>query len=123
MYIYILLIPTIPISWIKTYTYLSYVSMAGIFGALLGGILMISYCGGKLHDGSYSHEEIKYFDVGQTFGFIGIAMFAFEGNGVVINLRSEAKDKKKYPRYLQLAVLTVICWYMILSIICYFTYR
>lgn len=94
MYIYILLIPTIPISLIKTYTYLSYVSMVGIAGATLGGLLMMGYCGHKLNTGDYVQEPVVYFDVKQTFGFIGIAMFAFEGNGVVINLKAAAKNKK-----------------------------
>lgn len=45
MYKWLLIIPTIPICLIKTYTYLSYVSMAGIGCAFLGGILLIAICG------------------------------------------------------------------------------
>lgn len=48
LYIYLLIIPSIPISLIKSYTYLSYVSMSGIFGAVLGGILLISYMGTEI---------------------------------------------------------------------------
>jgi len=48
-----MLIPTIPISLIKTYTYLSYVSMVGIICAFIGGIMMMGYMGKELNDGSY----------------------------------------------------------------------
>lgn len=118
-----MMIPTIPICLIKTYTYLSYVSMGGISCALLGGILLISYCGDKLSHDTYVHEDMKVFDVSQFFGYIGIAMFIFEGNGIVLNLNNEAKDKSKYPKILVSAVITVIIWYLCLSMVCYSTYR
>lgn len=108
---------------IKTYTYLSYVSMSGIFGTLLGGLLLIIYCTEHLSSGDYSHDEIKLFDVTKMFGYIGITIFVFEGNGVVINLRAESKDKQKYRFMLYLAILTVITWYMLLGTITYITYR
>jgi amino acid permease len=93
-YIYLLLIPSIPISMIKTYTYLSYVSMFGIFGATIGGFMMIGFLSNKLSNDDYSHEELNLFDISSIFANIGITIFVFEGNGVVINLRAEAKNKK-----------------------------
>eukprot|EP00347_Sterkiella_histriomuscorum_P016583 403352633 len=123
MYKFLLMIPTIPICLIKTYTYLSYVSMTGIFCAFLGGIIMIGICGSELNNGTYVHEPVRVFDVENFFGYIGIAMFIFEGNGIVLNLNHEAKDKKKYPKILTSAVITVITWYMIMTFVCYFTYR
>ena len=62
-YIYILILPSIPISMIKTYTYLSYVSMAGVAGSFLAGLMMIGYCGNKLENDTYVHSEIKVFDI------------------------------------------------------------
>ena len=92
MYKYILLIPTIPICLIKTYTYLSYVSMAGVSCALAGGILMLGYCGDLISTGQASTSPPLIFDVSNFFGYIGIAMFVFEGNGVVINLNAVARN-------------------------------
>jgi amino acid permease len=122
-YIYLLLIPSIPISLIKTYTYLSYVSMFGILGATIGGFMMIGTLANKLSTDSYSHTPINWFDVSSIFSNIGITIFVFEGNGVVINLRAEAKNKKKYPFLLRMAILTIITWYMILATISYVTFR
>ena len=114
---------TIPLSLLKTYTYLSYVSIAGIATGLIGGLLLIGYCGNVIAAGEADPGSMKVFDISQFFGYIGIAMFAFEGNGVVINLRAEAKDKDKYPRILRSAVLTIISCYMILSMIAYGTFK
>lgn len=55
---------------------------------------MISICGYHLSHDTYVHEDVKVFDVSSFFGYIGIAMFIFEGNGIVLNLNHEAKDKK-----------------------------
>lgn len=84
---------------------------------------MISICGYKLTHDTYVHEDVKVFDVSSFFGYIGIAMFIFEGNGIVLNLNYEAKDKKKYPKILMGAVATIITWYMTQTLIEYFTFR
>ena len=50
-------------------------------------------------------------------------MFVFEGNGVVINLNAVARNQARYPNILRLAVLAVISWFVLLAMVCYFTYR
>jgi amino acid permease len=50
-------------------------------------------------------------------------MFSFEGNGIVINLKAEAKDKSSYPNLLRMAIATIIIWYMILATVSYATYK
>jgi hypothetical protein len=50
-------------------------------------------------------------------------MFSFEGNGIVINLRAAARDKRKFPNLLRVALLTIIIWYMILGSLAYATYK
>mmetsp|Transcript_7239 Transcript_7239/g.5227 ORF Transcript_7239/g.5227 Transcript_7239/m.5227 type:complete len:168 (+) Transcript_7239:734-1237(+) len=56
------------------------------------------------------------------FGYIGIAMYSFEGNGVVINLRAAARNKDLYPRILVMSMVTIIIFQMSFSLMCYFTY-
>lgn len=122
MYIYLLLIPAIPISLIKDYARLGKVSVVGIACALIGGLMLIAYCSNELYTHTYT-TPVKVFDVVQTLGYIGIAMFAFEGNGVVLNLRASAKNPKVFPKLLSLGLLCIVIWYMILAILCYFVYR
>ncbi len=97
--------------------------MSGIACATLGGMLLIGYCSIQMGEGHEFKGPVKVFEVSQFFGYIGIAMFVFEGNGIVLNLNNEAKDKKKYPNILTAAVLTIILFYLLLSMVCYFTYR
>ena len=66
---------------------------------------------------------LKIFDPLEFFGNIGVAMYVFEGNAVVINVRSEAKDPKKYSRILTSAIITVLTVFMVFSYFAYFTYR
>jgi hypothetical protein len=77
---------------LKSYTNLSYISVCGISCALLGGFLLIGYDIDLLSTGRGVEGDIKILDIKQLLGFLGIAMFSFEGNGVILNLRAEAKN-------------------------------
>ena len=51
MYIMLLTIPALPVSWIETYTFLSYFVMVGISIAFIGLGSMMGYCSSELrHD-------------------------------------------------------------------------
>ena len=89
IYIMIMTIPALPVSWIETYTFLSYFSIFGILTATLGMFMMFGYLGKKIHNDEQVVGDLKVFDAYQTFGNIGVAMFVFEGNAVVINVRAE----------------------------------
>ena len=57
------------------------------------------------------------------FGHIGVAMFVFEGNAVIMNVRSEAKNKERYPYLLVLAIITTLTLFMFFAMVCYLTFR
>ena len=92
---WILLIPTIGVCLIRTYTRLSYVSMTGIFFGIIATILLVIYCASELKAGNYAHEPVKVFDLNEVFGHIGIAIFLFQRNAIVINLRASAVHRHK----------------------------
>jgi amino acid permease len=50
-------------------------------------------------------------------------MFVFEGNGVILNLRASAENKKRYPRILTLAILLIVILYIIIAVISYCAFR
>ena len=62
LYIMLLTIPALPVSWIETYTYLSYFSIFGIGMALLGMAMMFGYMGTKIHNDEQVQGELKVFD-------------------------------------------------------------
>ena len=67
--------------------------------------------------------SLKVFDIKEFFGNIGVAMFVFEGNACVINVRAETINTDKYPKILTMAVTTVITLFMIFATIAYVTYK
>lgn len=73
------------------------------------------------HEAVYT--DVKYFDFLGMMGHIGVAMFVFEGNAVIMNVRAEAKHKNKYPLMLHLAIITTISLFMVFASVCYLTYR
>jgi len=85
--------------------------------------MTLIYCSYKLSSGAYVHQPIKYFDAFQVFGHIGIAMFAFEGNCVILNIRAEARNKRAYPSLLVASIASVLALYMAFATVGYLTYR
>jgi len=116
-------LPALPISWIETYTFLSYFVMFGLSCALLGMALMMGYLGNKLNNDEQVVGEIKVFDAYQFFGNIGVAMFVFEGNAVVINVRAETINQDRYPKILTSSIVAVISLFMVFSMVAYSTYK
>jgi amino acid permease len=98
MYILLLTIPALPVSFIRTYTFVSYVVMVGITVAIAGLVSMMGYTtevmtnktGCNVLEPPYECSIQTWSTIG-VFGHIGFAMFVFEGNAAVINIRSEAK--------------------------------
>ena len=97
--------------------------MAGIGVALIGIISIFGYCFGLVASGESASGDINVFNLGGVLGHIGVAMFIFEGNGVVINIRAETKNQEEYPRILKLSIGTCVIVFSLFAIICYMTYR
>ena len=73
--------------------------------------------------GTAVDTPLKVFDISGMFGHIGVAMFVFEGNAVIMNVRAETKDKSKYPFILSMAVVATEILFMVFALVCYLTYR
>lgn len=113
---------TIPLSWIRTYTMLSYFSLVGVTGCVLGICMLLGWCSALIAEGKDHIKEVKTWDTVAFFGHLGLAMFAFEGNGVVLNIRNETRNKQKYPTILILAMSLLIFIYMLNALLCYFAF-
>ena len=123
VYMACLTLPALAISLIQTYTFLSYFVTFGILMALIGMGMMFGYLGEKLNTDQEVPGEIKIFDVAQVFGNIGVAMFLFEGNAVVINVRAETKNQHRYPTILTTSFISVISMFMVFGILAYSVYK
>ena len=122
-YILLLTIPAMPICWFDTYTFLSYFSIAGISVALTGMVCIFGYCINKFATHTAVYSDINYFDFGGMMGHIGVAMFVFEGNAVIMNVRAETKNIHQYPQILRAAIICTVVLFMSFASLCYLTYR
>ena len=123
LYILMLTLPALPVSWIETYTVLSYFSTAGIFLAIAGMVCMFGILGDKVSQGEVVDTDLKTFDVLAFFGNIGVAIFVFEGNAVVINVHSEARHPDKFNKILASAISTICTLFMVFASFAYYVYR
>ena len=76
-----------PICWLRSYGCISYISGIGGVFVFVSLFVIMGYGEQDLRNHPEYHEHIKYLGLGQFPLFFGTAVFAFEGNGVVINLR------------------------------------
>lgn len=119
-----LTIPVIIMSAANTYKFLSYLSIPSIMIAILGMFCIFFYSFSELALGRTSHSDLKYFDFWSIIGRIGLAMYIFDGNAIVVNIRAEAREKKAYyPTILKNAVIFTLGLFIVFSTICYYVYR
>ena len=88
-----LIVPVIIISSFDSYKYYSYLSIPSIILAISGMMMIFVYASQAFSAGTTSKSPIEWFNAHGFFGRIGLAMYIFDGNAVVINIRGEARDK------------------------------
>lgn len=111
------------ISWFDTYTFLSYFSIAGITAALIAMVCIFGFCINLFTKQKADNSPINYFDLGGMMGYIGVAMFTFEGHAVIMNVRAETKNKHQYPLLLKLSILFCVIVFIAFASLCYLTFR
>ena len=119
----LLTIPALPVSWIKTYTFLSYFSMVSLIVALSGLIMIFGYLIKKVSLHETVDSPVTQFDFSQMISNSGAVVFVYVGNTVILNLRTEAIDKKKFPGLLVSSTLTTLVIYMIYASMAVYVYR
>ena len=107
-----------------SYTFLSYLSIPSIIIAITGMLCIFFYSFRELALGNTSNSPLNYFDLESILGRIGLAMYIFDGNAIVVNIRAEAGDKKaRYPKILKSAIIFDLLLFIFFSSICYYVYR
>lgn len=109
-----------PMSLIRNITKLSLAALlANVF--ILSGIATIVFYAAKdlIKNGP---AEVKYFNSSDWSLFIGVAIFAFEGIGLIIPVQQSMKHPEDFPKVL-LAVISLCCFLFIgIGWLCYQTY-
>lgn len=89
-----LIVPVIIMSSANSYKFLSYLSIPSIMIAMTGMFCVFFYSFSELASGNTSQSDLKFFDIYSIIGRIGLAMYIFDGNAIVLNIRAEAREKK-----------------------------
>ena len=55
-------------------------------------VIIIKYSFDNIDENPEMHEDLKYLDLTMIPMFFGIAVFDFEGNGIIINLHASMKN-------------------------------
>ena len=86
-------------------------------------ICILSICTSKAANNDISDTEFKWFDLGGVLGYIGVAMYTYDGNVVVLNLKAEAESEKQYLKIFRKATVFSISVFMVFTTVCYYAYR
>ena len=119
LYIIIAALILVPICWLRSFKYLAYVSMASNLFLVFALFIIIGYCFQNHSEHPELSENLNYFNFSAVPLFFGVAVFDFEGNGVVINLRASMKEPEKFNKVL---VLTLSIYVSFLCLFCCIAY-
>jgi hypothetical protein len=82
----------------ESYRFLSYLSIPSIMIAIIGMLATFFFSFSQLVQGNTSNAPVVWFDLEGVIGRFGLAMYIFDGNAIVVNIRAEAREKKRhYP--------------------------
>ena len=82
----------IPICWLKTFKFISYISLFSNISIVFALVVIMMYSEETFVEEPELHKNIAYLKVNHLPMFFGIAVFNFEGNGVIINLHASMED-------------------------------
>ena len=85
--------------------------------------MIFGYLTNKVAKHDVVDEPLKEFDFVQMLSNSGAVVFVYVGNTVILNLRAEAIDKKKFPSLLISSTLTTLIIYMIYASMAVYVYR
>ena len=122
LYIFIAAFILIPICWLRSFKYLAYVSMASNVFLVFALFIIIGYCFSNHADNPEMSENLVYFNFTAIPLFFGVAVFDFEGNGVVINLHASMKQPEKFNKVLVTILVIYVATLCIFSAIAYWSY-
>lgn len=122
LYILIAAFILIPICWLRSFKYLAYVSMASNVFLVFALFIIVAYCLQNANEHPELSNDLNYLDLTAVPLFFGIAVFDFEGNGVVINLHASMKEPEKFDSVLKFCLVIYVTFLCVFSSIAYWSY-
>ena len=119
LYIFIAAFILIPICWLRSFKYLAYVSMASNVFLVFALFIIVIYCFNNHSDHPEMSENLNYMNFSAIPLFFGVAVFDFEGNGVVINLHASMKNPEDFNKVLVSTLTVYVTFLCLFSSIAY----
>lgn len=111
-----------PICWLRSFKYLAYVSIASNIFLIFALFVIIGYCIQNHDDHPELSENLTYVNLSALPLFFGVAVFDFEGNGVVINMHASMREPEKFNRVLVSTLAIYVIFLCLFSSIAYWSY-
>ena len=109
----------IPICWLKTFNFIAYISLFANCAIIFALITIMVYSEKEYVKEPELHENLRYLDYTSMPLFFGIAVFNFEGNGVVLNLHASMKEPKEFENIMKNVIISVIIILIVFSVSTY----
>eukprot|EP00163_Fabomonas_tropica_P001565 TRINITY_DN1115_c0_g1_i4.p1 TRINITY_DN1115_c0_g1~~TRINITY_DN1115_c0_g1_i4.p1 ORF type:complete len:464 (-),score=81.50 TRINITY_DN1115_c0_g1_i4:319-1710(-) len=108
------------LSLLRSLKALGPVSVLGVGSVILSLLVVFAYCLYNLKDGV--GPDIKYAQFSGIPVFLGILTAAFEGIGLVLPIENSARDKDRFPKMLNVALIVVSVLYMSSALLGYLAF-
>ena len=119
VYIMVAALIIMPVCWLTSFKYIAYVSLFASVFIVFALITIMTYGEREYVKNPELHKNIRYIDASQLPMFFGVAVFNFEGNGVILNLHASMKEPEKFHAIMRNVLLTVITLLVLFSVASY----
>ncbi|GMM38806.1 Avt4 protein [Saccharomycopsis crataegensis] len=110
----------VPLSLVRNITKLSLSSLIANFFIFIGLAVIVYYTLADL--AANGPAPIANFNSSSWSLFIGVAIFAFEGIGLIIPIQESMIEPHKFPKVLFAVIVTVTVLMLVIGSLCYWTY-
>ncbi|KAF4652059.1 hypothetical protein FOL46_009931 [Perkinsus olseni] len=110
----------IPIAWLRNLKALKIPTLMANL-ALIAGILWVFYCA-VAHLPFADFTKLHAVNLPEYPVFFGLAVFSFEGIGLVLPIQQSMKEPDKLPHLLKIIMICITSGFIIFGVTCYISY-
>mmetsp|Transcript_17653 Transcript_17653/g.29828 ORF Transcript_17653/g.29828 Transcript_17653/m.29828 type:complete len:286 (+) Transcript_17653:421-1278(+) len=109
----------VPISWLRKFSFISYISLFASISIVFALAVIMTYGEENYVNHPEAHKNIRYVNARNMPLFFGVAVFNFEGNGVILNVQSSMKDPDQFDRIMRTVMIGIISILILFSVFSY----
>lgn len=96
-YAFLFALVLVPICWLRTFKYLSFVSLIGNVSIIIALAVIFYYADQEIKYHPENHEDgLILFRASRLPLFFGVVVFNFEGNAILINIHHSMKQPERF---------------------------